>query len=269
MDSLDFQRELFALQRQVDNLVQPEIPPFDPVARAVSTILGLPALRLFYPMSAVSNTPEILDLSGSGQDLTVNGNPVLNSYGLAPYIDLDGTGDYLSHIDNTHLDITGTETYIAPAINGLTIGGWTRIDVRANYDRFMTKWGVATTRSYQLLQDLAANKAMLFEVSVDGTAIVTVTADAGVLTTGVWHFVVGRFVPSTSLDIYIDGEKFTNVAGIPASIFNSTAAFVIGAIAGGTGTMDGRASMCYLCAAAHSDDIIDHTYQQTRGLFGV
>ncbi len=87
-----------------------------------------------------------------------------------------------------------------------------------------------------------------------------------------WVFLVGRFFPSTEVAIFVNGNKYTDVVGIPAATVNSALRLTIGAYdnAGvGALLMTGRASLCFLCAAMLSDAMIDSVFQQTRAALGV
>lgn len=240
----------------------------------ISPFLALPGLRGFWPTSAFGATGQAFDQSGNGRTLAYNGNPTYNHDGLAPYVAFDGVGDYLERIDEAGLDIIGTETYIDAAARGLTVGGWIWVTTAGTDDGFMTKWNnLAGFRGYRLKQGVGAPPiAFAFEISFDGTAITSVSSDANSLTTGVWHFLVGRFDPSAELAIFLNSDKNINVAAIPASIVNNAESFMIGAQAPAgvpTEHMTGRASLCFLCATLLSDAIIDSLFTQTRGAFGV
>jgi hypothetical protein len=235
---------------------------------ACAAFLALPGLRGFWPMSSFNEAGNAYDLSGQGRTLTYNGNPTYNYDGLAPYIDLDGTGDYLSRADEAGLDILGTEAYVAAAAQGLTLGGWFWVDSQDDFDVVVSKWAGAGARSYQLRMGPAANAKTRFIISNDGTASVECgNPPNGTLTYGEWHFIVGRFIPSTEVAQYFDGVFYKNAASIPASVFNSAAQFVVGGTSGGGHLMDGRASLVFLCAVSLSDAMIHALYHQTRGLF--
>ena len=115
----DLVKQLTLLQRRVDNQVVPEKSP-----DLISPFLALPGLVGFWPMSSVQrSTGNAYDLSGQTRTLTYNGNPTYNiNNDFAPYIRLDGTGDFLSRADETDLDILGTETIYASTVRGLTLG---------------------------------------------------------------------------------------------------------------------------------------------------
>ncbi|MCJ7824974.1 MAG: hypothetical protein MUP44_08755, partial [Anaerolineales bacterium] len=90
------------------------------------------------------------------------------------------------------------------------------------------------------------------------------------IATGTWYFCVQRFVPSTSLDVWVQDVKVSNLVGVPAAIFDSTSPFEIGRLNNdNTRTHDGRASLCFLCAAALSDSIIGALFQSTRKAYNV
>jgi hypothetical protein len=219
-------------------------------------------------MSAFNQTGAAFDQSGNVRTLTYNGNPTYNFEGLAPYIDFDGVGDFLSRADEAGLDITGTEAYVASAVRGLTLGGWYRIDSFAANQWLSGKYNtVGNNRSYALA--FLTTPEVRFIVSGNGTATITaISSVAPVVTT--WTFWVGRFTPSSELAIFQNNVKTINTTSIPASIFNSTASYVLGARDNGAADlMTGRQSMQFLCATALSDAIIGALYQNSRAMFGV
>lgn len=233
---------------------------------AISAGLMLPALRAFWPMSSADESGNALDLSGQGRTLSYNGNPAYSAVGLAPFLNLDGAGDYLSRADEAGLDITGTETTVGAALRGLTILGWFEADAFGAAAGLMGKWAAAGNRSY-LLYKLAADTPR-FSVSGDGTAEVAVTAASAM--TAAWYCIAGRFTPSTELALFVNGVKTTNLAGVPASIYSGNASFTIGGYDSPVANfLDGRPSLCALCAAALPDCFVNAFYEQTRALYGV
>jgi len=78
-----------------------------------------------------------------------------------------------------------------------------------------------------------------------------------------------RFDPSTTLDIFVNGDKDSIGAGAVASIHSGAADFYIGAYDPGTNPFRGRVSLAFLCAAYLSDAHIFSIYQQSRALFGI
>lgn len=232
---------------------------------ACSAFLALPGLRGFWPMSSFDEAGNARDLSGQGRTLTYNGNPTYNYDSLAPYIEFDGVGDSLSRSDEAGLDITGTEAYVAGAVRGFTTGGWFWLNsFTPLVNAFIAKFTALGNLSYMLFELAGIYR---FGISSDGTAQTTV--DVASPTLGAWHFVVGRFIPSTELAIFDNGVKVTNVAAIPASIFSGNSAFCIGLDLADSSYLDGRASLCFLCATALSDAIVLSLFHQTRAMFGV
>lgn len=263
MTEMQVVRQLNNLMRRVDEIPCPERSP-----DLVSPFLALPMLRGLW-VASVNNAGNWYDLSGLSKTLTYNGNPTFNYSGLVPYWDYDGTEDYHSRADEADLDIIGTESYVASAARGLTLGGWFWLDNLTAQRGFISKYNIdaVNERAYILYYDLAANR-LQFIISTDGIAATIVAAtDAPSATT--WYFVVGRFTPSTEIKIWTNAATNTNTVGIPASIFNSNANFEIGSYSVGTNNLDGRATLCFLCAAALSDGQISSAFQQTRGAFGV
>jgi hypothetical protein len=237
---------------------------------AVSQFLAIPGLVGFWPMSSVKLNGNARNLSGQDLTLTYNGNGTYNYYNnLVPYADLDGNGDFLTRPDEADLRILGTETIFAAAVRGLTLGGWFWVNALpvtpgTNYG-LITKIGAPGQYSYGLYFVDSTSQARML-VSVDGTAVTLI--NTGNLTGGAWHFIVGRFIPSTSLSISADGVTTTNAVATPASIFNSTTALQIGQIFLAT-VLPGRASFCFLSANAINNTDILNLYNSTKTMFGV
>lgn len=231
--------------------------------------LGLPGLRGYWPMNAFDGIGNAIDQSGQGRTLTYNGNPKysVTSQG-GPYLDLDGTGDYLSRASESALAITGTESYVIAASNGLTLGGWFWTDVTpASFNGMITKSNLATQRSIELY--LNSSRQVVIQMTDDGATLdAQATNTTTVPTTGQWFFAAGRFVPSASLDVYVNSSKVSDTSSIPASIFNCTTAFNIGAF-NGASLWDGRIGLCFLCAMALSDTAIDTIYDNTKASYGL
>lgn len=264
----DLVRQVDNLQRTVDGLVLPEMS-----RDMISPFQALPGLVGFWPMSSVQrSTGNVADLGGQTRTLTYNGNPTYNIYNnLVPYLDLDGTGDFLSRADETDLDILGTETVFASGVRGLACGGyywWDNKDT-VNGDGMLDKTDLVNQRSYELF----SGTTPIFRVSSNGTAVTTVTSTV-THTTSAWYFVVARYTPSTELAIFVSEPgggltKTINTTSIPASIFNSTSQLEIGRINLAATALDGRVALQFLCANALPDALISSLFQQTRVLFGV
>ena len=243
---------------------------------ACSLIQQLPGLRGFWPMSAVDSSGNAEDQSGHGHVLSYQGNPVYGSWGLAPCIRFDGTGDYLSRSDEADLDITGTETYFTSqdtddgVARGLTLGGWFRPEDNTTEEALISKWSAAAGNySYKItLRGDIANDPVRFAMSDDGTNISNV--DSGAYSIDTWQFMAGRFCDGDSgaeLAVWLDGTMTTG-ATARASVFSGSADLYVGNDMPNN-YYQGRASLVWLCAAALTDAMVWAVYQQTRALFGV
>jgi len=234
----------------------------------ISSFQEIPGLVGFWPMSSVQrSTGNAFDLSSQGRTLTYNGNPTYNIYqDFTPYIDLDGTGDFLSRADEVDLQISGTETIYNSSVRGLTLGGWFWFDREDVNETLIGKFGAVGQFAYRLVHLLSDN-TILATFSSNGTA--THSAASAVPTLGQWHFVVGKFTPSVETAIFLDDNiKVNDSITVPASIFNSNSSFDIGIRGDGTQIFDGRASLCFLSANALPDSLIRAMFQQSRVLFG-
>jgi hypothetical protein len=239
---------------------------------ACSAITLLPGLRGFWPMSAQIITAQSLLVSDPVNNFHLGcvNIPVWGSAGLAPYIDFDGATQCAVYPNNAQFQIIGDETHILD--KGLTLGCWCWMDAWGNVARpLMDKWTAANQYSYYLAATGAVSQIPGFGVSVDGiniTAQVTSTPD--IIPTGSWQFLAGRFIPSTSVCMWLNGTKYTSVAAVPATIFNGTSQFDIacGYFSADYRYFDGRISLAWLCASALSDTQLFAIYQQTRALYG-
>jgi len=247
---------------------------------AVSAISYLPALRAFWPMSSVDYTTanRAMDIAGEAYHLTAAGeSPIEFGYDdtnpptLPAYAQFAGDGG-LFRADGgaaNWADIIGTETYIIPSELGITLGCWVYFDNAAAATEYvMSKWLVAgNQRSYALGRNAAGNA--VFEVSTNGAAIVTVTS-TDVIPADTWTFIVGRLVPSATLDVWVNDNITQQAAGVPATIFDSTADFYIATNDPASGNwLTGRVSLAWLCACHHADAHVWGLFQRTRAAFGV
>lgn len=241
----------------------------------ISQFLALPGLRGFWPMSSIyySASPRVADLSGQGNDLDDNNTVTFGRENLAPYAGFaSASSQYLNRADggaSNWADILGTESYMTSALRGLTLGGWFRANTLTGNMVVMGKGisSIAAQLSYLFFWrgDLATDP-FLFRVST-GAAVPGVTSSV-TTSTGQWHFAVARFTPSTSLGIYVNGT-WTSSGSAPAAIADTSYDFTIGATALPSAYFNGRASMCFLCAAALPDAIVGQLYEQSRVMFGV
>lgn len=247
-------RQLEALLKKVERLNAVEGGPF--FGTVIGEYLGLPGLRGFWPLSSYDQAYNTYDLSGQGRTLALNG-AVSFSYvnNVLPYIVATGAG-YLSRADEAGLDITGA----------LTFGCWLQVISVAASSSFLTKY-TSTQQSYLLAFYSVSGKFEIW-VSGDGTNNIVVSSTAATPSINTWYFVVGRFTPSTELAIWVNNTKTVNTTGIPASLFNSTAGFLVGGV-GGAASMNGRLALPFICNFALPDITINRLFKLTRIFAGI
>lgn len=262
-NTIDLVRDVRSQQRQIDNLIQPEISRY-----LVTPFLDLPGkVGIWYAGDVQRSTGDLYDASGQGRTLTYNGNPTFNqlSNGIA-YCDYDGTGDYHARADETDLDVTGTETINATAVQGLTMGVWVNADDISTSPVIISKFLNPVNQSY-LMQFLSTG-VIRFAISATGAA--THTSDTtATYSAGTWLFIVMRFIPSTEKSIFVNNVKETDTSSIPASIFSGAAPLEVASFGAGALVLNGKISITFLCHQALPDGMIRRLFNQTRVFFGV
>lgn len=250
------------LAEQVAAMVGHTFPMYSP--------MHLPSARGIWPLGSGTSGDNSNDISGQGRHLTDAGGLIYDIDNFMPFVNLDGATGYLFFADTAGISITGA----------MGMGCWGYFDdAVGNTEIIIGKWNQVGggQRSYQIFRNSSGN--IVTRVSVDGTAAVLATSTA-VVAANTWACVGMSYDPSTSLSVFVgqeggdDGllEKTTNTTSIPASIFNSTADFAIGArntSATPTGFMDGRVGLAFLCATLMPDKMFNLIYAQTRELLVV
>lgn len=231
--------------------------------RAISQLQALPGIRSLWA-GGLDGSNQLVDLINA-QNMTFAGNAQLFYRGLIPYIELPGgASDSVGIADAAALDLLGTETQLAPALRGATVGVWFQLDDLGSGDNYiLAKWDAATATdgSYCIFQN---SSNLTFRVT-NGTTNYDATL-TGVITAGEWAFAAGRFDPSA--DVYVHHNLQSNAAGsAPASINNSTVALRLGARSSNADQIDGRVALAFLSAAFLPAFYLEAIYHWTRDLF--
>jgi len=261
----DLIRQVSALESQIDSMAHPEIARL-----AIDPYLRLPGLRGFWPMSAFEGLGNAHDQSGNGRLLTYNGNPTYNYDGFVPYIEFDGTGDFLERVDEPGFDITGTETYVASAVQGMAMGCWLWINAfdSGGSNVFMNKGPGGVPGNYTARALGGGTDLIEFSTAAHGTLNGGLT-----ITTGAWFFFVGRFDNTgNTLDNWTGdttGQLIKTSTAAAGALTTNNDTFGIGGNATTPATIlhIGRVSLAFLCALALSDAIVETLYDYTRVWF--
>jgi hypothetical protein len=151
------------------------------------------------------------------------------------------------------------------------MGGWFYPTSSGSQPFLLSKDDTASNRSYGM--SISDSDTVQGRISTDGTTQFAATCDLASTILNKWGCYILRFTPSSELlmRVIIAGSDVsgTNTTSVPASIFNGTAPFNIGARNNGTNPMTGRAAFCFICATALQDGVIDNLVANSRGIFGV
>lgn len=128
--------------------------------------------------------------------------------------------EYLSRSDNTDLS-TGNIDF--------TFVAWAYLDSKGANRSIVSKYSSSANREYNLYYGTTADR-FIFEVSSDGTAVTTVTANnLGIPAISTWYFVVAwHDAANDTLNIQVNNGTVDSVS-YSAGVFDSTAPFMIGA----------------------------------------
>jgi hypothetical protein len=223
-------------------------------------------LRFLLPMSSVDERGSVYDVSGQGRIFTNNGStPFATDRGIIPYSYTNGTSRFLSRISEPGLiptaafsmmfwfyptDITATQ-YICGKY--YTVGD--------NCDYFVK----IRTSSVQFCANGTGASGL---DKVVNTSIKQLTLNE-------WNFIAVRFIPSTSISVWLNPNMpsyyDTNLLAIPAAIHaDGTEPFNI--FRSNRGSYCSAYSRCGIFgfyAAALTDTAIWATYQLSRPFYGV
>lgn len=234
---------------------------FDPINRMAATLVAsqkdlfirLPALRAYWPMSAANYLGQAVDHSNASVNLQRSGAPTYGFDGNA-YVQLGIANDFLFDLIG-ELDFTGTEAWIDSGIQGLTVGCWVKVQTTPSTDSGLISKDAANPERGFLLWQSTTNIPG-FQVSGAGITVIAVTGSTISLDT--WHFIVGRFTPSTELAVFVDGDKAVYTTSIPSSVNISTQNFEVGRFLNDNNRIiEGRARDVFICAAALPDALIE------------
>lgn len=230
----------------------------------IGAYLTLPGLVGFWPVSSRRDTA-VSDISGKSLTLTSTGGP---SYGVLrdalPYVTFDGATQYLSRADEAALSITGA----------LTIGAWVKFitfPAPAVAPKIFCKHNnTAVQKGYGLDVSVEAGPVYHPRAFMSGTLNTSTLAAASYsISAGTWHFMAGRFIPSTEVTLYDNGIKTVNTTSIPASEVDNTAPLVAGANAELNLFSNASEALLFLCEAALTDAMLARLYNMGRVFFGV
>lgn len=243
----------------------------------ISRILALPMLVGFWPGtvrgSGVGVADGVTDISGNLIHLSRTNSPFAYSSNVTPWLPynhFNGTSSVLARADNANLSVTGADTGVdIGSLGGLTVGCWARTTVSGvSNQAIMSKWQPGgNQRSWLLYANLSGK--ITFNITTDGSTQIAWSSTAS-HPVSEWMFVVGRFKPSTSLDVWLNDTYDRRVSGIPATIFDSTAPFNIGATNSAADWFGGgQMNMWWMCASFVPDIIIRSLFEWSRPLYGV
>lgn len=233
----------------------------------ISAYARIPGIVGFWPMISDRFTGNVYDLSWQNRTLTYNGNP---QYGIQndviTYIDLDGTGDYLSRVTENALDITGAESQVESDAQGWFYTCWFNGTSVASGQLTSKGNAIANQSAWECFISGAGVTSRISKVGAGAYSTITYSIT---LQTGTWYFYAAQFKPSTYLRTWVNGDYAEETLGIPVSITVSALDFLIGQRSTFTNLFNGKLALCALGFNNVPDDYILYLYKLTREMFGV
>lgn len=259
--------KISTLSDRVKTLEQIESPDKSAVAFGLldSMYLGLPGLVGYWPGSMTDANGRLMDAGANGLHLTNNNVATLNTSGIVPCFEYNGTNQYHSHADDPDLDVLGTETHINSAIRGLTCGAWVKFDTLAASTQYavLSKWAVTIASASYLIDYFNGIRVLVSDGVGSKSALSTAS-----ISTGLWYLVIMRYTPSAEIKVIVNGSENTNTTSVYAALNNSSTIFSVGS-KGGANFLDGSVSRSFVCSTSVPDDYLSMLYQYGRRLFGV
>lgn len=214
--------------------------------------LELPALVGWWPGGPTNQGNAAMRDMASAQEAAQIGTCPLGFDGH-PY---RVTGNGTNYFNNVSIGgFTGTETWVDATIRGFTVGMWVYLETTPtpNPEGLISKDASSPNRGYVLFVDTADMPG--FQVSSTGAAVFSAVSPQAL--DARWSFVVGRFIPSTEVAIFVDGVKTTNTTAIPATQNVSPQNFEIGRFFNGNDRIiHARMRDVFICAAVLSDETV-------------
>jgi len=212
----------------------------------------LPGLMAYWPMGIRLSSGAVAEHAGPGNSLLQTGI-CPTGYDGNSFAHLGDGTNYL--YASGGFGVTGLETWVSSSLRGLTVGGWFMIDSQpANQAGLITKWGAVTQYGYGMNVNSAG--AIIAQISGNGSNFFA--ASSAAVATGQWAFFVARFIPSTEVAVFVNGNKTTNTTAIPVSANVSTQNLEVGrSTADDNFIAHAKARDVFICAAALSDALIE------------
>lgn len=237
------------------------------IGDVLGAVLAMPALRGVWLMSSCEPGGNVEDQSGQARELTANGSPQFGEDAFLPYVDLNGSTQYLSRADETALDIQGDEGEVLDAHKGLTIGAVCYFDNEASHVEAVVTKGFAS----------ASNSAYWLDRRWDGMARFLVgdgsfwqyAQSTSAVGAEEWVSLIGRFNPSDEVALFVNDTKYTDTVGIPLTLLDVSSDFTVGTYANADGYfLDGRVALMWICAANVRDAVLMKYYGRLKPFLG-
>ena len=209
------------------------------------------------PSTSTTKTFNTVDTAISG---TLEAGTDWTNVSLPPNFHFDGTDDFINCGNHSSLQITGE----------LTVSIWFKTtSVAASYGEFIAKDN-SSDRCWNMAKSNSARNGF-FTVRNGGSAFGAYSnASDYDIGDGNWHNIIGVYLPSTYIRLYLDGTQLAEeTTSIPSSIDNDSVPLSIGARSTPSNEFFGQISCAHIYNRALSAEEVLSNYNGLRGRFGV
>ena len=197
---------------------------------------------------------QVFDLSGNGNDGTLNGTAYFGPGKFGHALILDGDSDYAQISDSPSLDVT----------TQISISIWVKFGTNKLQEIVCKRDGV--DRAYYLLMN--PGEEIEFTISTDGVnATDRAKSSTSTFSTTKWYHLVGTYDSISGINLYIDEVLQETDYFVGGAINNAASDLYIGRLGGGAEYFDGQCDNVAIYNRALSASEIAELYWKPSCMF--
>jgi hypothetical protein len=232
----------------------------------LSEFLNIPALTGLWTTGFDMSSSLLADLSGNTHRLKARaGGPALDQACGMGYWRLNGNNEGFSG-DGNIFDVTGKDEFISNAYGMATAGWFALKHTGTASNALMSKRGGSGSNSWAITYNAVSGcQIIYFDVYEDGTNVAASTfINLGGTYLTTWFYCAARYVPGSSIDLFVNGSWAGTETSIPASIHSNSASFRFGGQASIPTPGPGFAGLGWHSFTSVCQSTIENTYNVSK-----